>query len=360
MREIFFHLDRWQRRAEDIALATVVQLSGPAPRPSGARFGVTRSGKMAGSVSGGCVESDVFEHALRVLDDGRPALVHYGAADEAGFDVGLACGGSIDVLIEPFAPTEAWQAVREALEGHRPAALCVGLAPDALLGRKLAVLDDGSCAGSVDPALDGPLIAEARRLLLEGGATVLDLPWQGEEGRVFVEAFPQQPRLFIVGATHTAIPLCRMAKELGFRVAVIDVRSAFATEERFPEADELIRTWPDEALEAARLDAAAHVVALTHDPKFDLPALATALRSEAGYIGALGSRVTHERRKAQLREQGFGDAELARIRTPVGLDIGSRTPGEIALSILAEMVAARRGRDGRPLFEMPAPDRADR
>jgi xanthine dehydrogenase accessory factor len=151
-----------------------------------------------------------------------------------------------------------------------------------------------------------------------------------------------------------------MAKELGFRVAVIDVRSAFATEERFPEADELIRTWPDEALEAARLDAAAHVVALTHDPKFDLPALAKALRSEAGYIGALGSRVTHERRKAQLREQGFGDAELARIHTPVGLDIGSRTPGEIALSILAEMVAARRGRDGRPLFEMPAPDRADR
>ena len=355
MREIFSHLDRWQRQAEEIALATVVQLSGPSPRPSGARFCVTRSGKMAGSVSGGCVESDVFEHALRVLEDGRPALVHYSAADESGFDVGLACGGSIDVLIEPFAPTEAWQALREALERQRPAALCVGLAPDALLGRKLAVLADGSGAGSVDPALDGALIAEARRLLPEGGAAVLDLPWRDEEGRVFVEAFPQQPRLFIVGATHTAIPLCRMAKELGFRVTIIDVRSAFATEERFPEADELIRTWPDEALDAAQLDATAHIVALTHDPKFDLPALATALRSQAGYVGALGSRVTHERRKAQLREQGFGEAELARIHTPVGLDIGSRTPAEIALSILAEMVAARHGRDGRSLFERRAP-----
>ena len=355
MREIFSHLDGWQRQAEEIALATVVKLSGSAPRSSGARFCVTRSGKMAGSVSGGCVENDVFEHALRVLDDGRPALVHYGAADESGFDVGLACGGSIDVLIEPFAPTEAWQVVREALERQRPAALCVGLAPDALLGRKLAVLVDGTCAGSVDPALDGPLAAEARRLLLEGGVTVIDLPWRGEEGRVFIEAFPQQPRLFIVGATHTAIPLCRMAKELGFRVTIIDVRSAFATEERFPEADELVRAWPDEALDAALLDATAHVVTLTHDPKFDLPALARALRSGAGYVGALGSRVTHERRKAQLREQGFGEAELARIHTPVGLDIGSRTPAEIALSILAEMVAARHGRDGRPLVERRAP-----
>jgi len=351
MREILSDLDRWQREAEEIALATVVALRGSAPRPSGARFCVTRSGKMAGSVSGGCVENDVFEHALRVLEEGRPALVHYSETDESGFDVGLACGGSIDVLIEPFAPTEAWQAVREALERSRTAALCVGLAPDDLLGRKLAVFADGSGAGSLDPDLDGPLIAQARRLLLGGGATVIELPRRGETARIFVEVFPQQPRLFIVGATHTAIPLCRMAKQLGFRVSIIDARSAFATEERFPEADELVRAWPDEALDAARLDATAHVVALTHDPKFDLPALAKALRSESGYVGALGSRLTHERRKAQLREQGFGEADLARIHTPIGLDIGSSSPEEIALSILAEMVAARHGRDGRPLSE---------
>lgn len=355
MREILPHLDRWQRRAEEIALATVVSRQGSAPRSSGARLCVTRSGEMAGSVSGGCVENDVFEHALRVLDDGRPTLVHYAASHELGFDVGLACGGSIDVLIEPFAPTEAWQAVREALEQQRPAALCVGLAPDALLGRKLAVLEGGACAGSVDPALDGPLAVEARRFLLEGGATVVALPWRGEERRVFVEAFPRPLRLFIVGATHTAVPLCRMARELGFRVTIIDPRSAFATGERFPEADALVRAWPDEAFDEARLDATAYVVALTHDPKFDLPTLARALRSEAAYVGALGSRATHERRKAQLRQQGFGEAELARIRTPVGLDIGGRTPEEIALSVVAEMVAVRRGRDGRPLFEGRAP-----
>jgi xanthine dehydrogenase accessory factor len=354
MREIFSHLDRWQRQAEEIALATVVGMRGSAPRRSGARLCVTRSGRMAGSVSGGCVESDVFERALRVLDDGRPALVHYDAADESGFDVGLVCGGSIEVLIEPFAPAETWQAVREALERQQPAALCVGLAPDALLGRKLAVLADGACAGSVDPALDGPLAAEARRLLLEGGAAVLDLPWRGEVGRVFVEAFPRPLRLFIVGATHTAIPLCRMAKELGFHVSVVDARSVFATEERFPEADELVHAWPDEAFDKASLNAADHVVTLTHDPKFDLPALEGALRSQAAYVGALGSRTTHERRKAYLRQRGFGEAELARIRTPVGLDIGSRTPEEIALSILAEMVAARRGRGGRPLVERRA------
>jgi xanthine dehydrogenase accessory factor len=362
MNEILSHLERWQREAEEIALATVVAVRGSAPRPLGARLCMTRSGRMVGSVSGGCVENDVFERALRVLDDGRPALAHYGAADEWGFEVGLACGGSIDVLIEPFAPEAAWNAVRDALERQRPAALCVGVAPDAQLGRKLAVTHDGACAGSVDPDLDAALAAEARRRMgaeeqqrMGGeGATVLELLLRGEAARVLVEVFPRPLRLFIVGATDIAISLCRMAKELGFCVTVIDARSIFATEERFPEADELVHAWPDEAFDKLDLGAADHVVTLTHDPKFDLPALARGLRSRVGYVGALGSRVTHERRKEQLREQGFGDAELARIRTPVGLDIGSCTPEEIALSILAELVAARSGRDGRPLVERSA------
>jgi xanthine dehydrogenase accessory factor len=349
MRDILPHLDRWHRQAEEIAVATVVAVHGSAPRPAGARLVVTRSGGMAGSVSGGCVESDVFERALRVLEDGRPTLVQYTGAEFDDFGVGLACGGSIDVLIEPFEATDAWRALCEALDGERPSAWCVGLAPDALLGRQLAVLFDGSRAGSVDPELDAVLAAEALQSESSSGATVRALRWRGDTARVFVEVFPPPLRLYIVGATHTAIPLCRMAKELGFRVSVIDARSIFASEERFPEADERIHAWPEEAFEKVDLDAAAHVVTLTHDPKFDLPALAFALRSQAGYIGALGSRITHARRVAELREQGFSDAELARIRTPVGLDIGGRTPEEVALSILAEMVAARRGRDGRPL-----------
>jgi xanthine dehydrogenase accessory factor len=359
MRDILSHLDRWHRRAEEIALATVVEVRGSAPRPAGARLAVTRSGGMAGSVSGGCVESDVFERALQVLDDGRPALVEYGAADDESFAVGLACGGSIDVLIEPFEPAEAWRVLRGALDRHEPAALCIGLAPEALLGRQLVLSADGGRAGGVDPALDAALAAEARGRLGDAGASVVELSWRGETARAFVEVFQPPLRLYIVGATHTAIPLCRMAKELGYRVSVIDARSIFATDERFPEADELIHAWPDEAFEKVELDAAAHVVTLTHDPKFDLPALALALRSHAGYIGALGSRATHRRRVAQLRERGFDDADLARIRIPVGLDIGGRTPEEVALSILAELVAARRGRDGRPLRERRAPIHGD-
>jgi xanthine dehydrogenase accessory factor len=189
---------------------------------------------------------------------------------------------------------------------------------------------------------------------LDGGTRVLNLPWQGEEGTIFIEAFAPPLQLFIVGATHTAIPLSRMAKQLGFRVTVIDARSKFATSERFPDADEVLQTWPDEVLDEARLDIYSYLVTLTHDPKFDLPALARALRSEARYIGALGSKTTHEGRKAQLRQQGFSEIELARIRAPIGLDIGSRTPEEIALAILAEILAVRSGRDGGALRERQA------
>jgi xanthine dehydrogenase accessory factor len=295
-----------------------------------------------------------------VLDDGRPALARYSGSDEEwGFAVGLACGGVIDVLIEPFAADVAWQALRAALEADHSVALCVALAPEALCGRRVAVLSDGVCVGGIDASLDAAALAAATALLTDGGSVVFEAPWHGGSARLFVEAFPRPLRLYIVGATHTAIPLCRMAALLGYRVHVIDARSLFATDERFPDAEEVLQIWPDEALDPGTLDANAHVVTLTHDPKFDLPVLAQALRSEAGYIGALGSRTTHRRRLTRLREQGFDPAQLARIRTPVGLDIGARTPEEIALSILAEMVAARRGRDGRPLVERRGPIHGD-
>ena len=359
MRETFADLDRWQREGEEIALATLVRVHGSAPRPAGARLFVTRSGRMTGSISGGCVDNDVFEQALRVLEDGRPALASYGIADELDLGVGLSCGGSIDVLIEPFDPDPAWQALRRAVEEGRPAALAVGLGPASLLGRRLVLAGDDARVGGVDPVLDPTLVAEAGALLGTEATRVASLPWREGEATVFLEAFPPARRLFIVGATHTAIPLCRMARELGFRVSVIDPRSAFASEERFPEADEVFRAWPDEVLASARLDADAYVVTLTHDPKFDLPTLAHALRSEARYVGALGSRSTHERRKQRLREQGFGEADLERIRAPVGLDIGGRSPEEIALAILAEMVAVRHGREGTALRKRQAPIHAD-
>jgi len=354
MIEILTDLDRWLQENEETALATLVRVRGSAPRLPGARLCMTRSGRMAGSVSGGCVENDVFERAMQVLDSGQPAVASYGISDELGFEVGLSCGGSIDVLIEPFSTDETWEALRQAVEGQRPAAFAIGLAPAALLGRKLAVLGDDDVVGSIDPDLDEQVSVEGRQLLLEGATRVLTLPWRGEEASIFIEAFSPPPRLIIVGATHTAIPLCRMAKELGFRVNVIDARSMFATRERFPEADELVRAWPDKALDEATLDAHSYIVTLTHDPKFDLPTLSRALRSQARYIGAMGSRGTHEQRKAQLRQQGFTDVDLARIRAPIGLDIGARTPEEIAMAILAEVVAVRYGRDGRPLSERSA------
>jgi xanthine dehydrogenase accessory factor len=304
---------------------------------------------MAGSVSGGCVENDVFERALQVLDTGQPLVTTYGISDELGFEVGLSCGGSIDVLIEPFAQDRSWEAVREAVESQWPAAFAIGLSPSSLLGQKLAILGDGTSVGSIDPALDQQIAAAADRLLLEGGTQVLTLPWQGQEGAVYIEAFPPPPHLLIVGATHTAIPLCWMAKGLGFRVTVIDARSMFATRERFPEADEVIRAWPDEALAQVTLDRYSFVVILTHDPKFDLPTLAHTLRSGARYIGAIGSRGTHEQRQERLRQLGFGEADLDRIRAPIGLDLGARTPEEIAVAILAEMLAVRYGHMGRPL-----------
>ncbi len=347
MRDVLTDLDRWLSEGEEIALATVLQVRRSAPRPPGARLCMTRSGRLAGSVSGGCVEADVFERAMKVLDKGRPEVVNYGIADEWAFEVGLSCGGSIDVLIEPYVPDSAWDALRQAVEDQQPVALAIGLAPQTLIGRKATVLEDGAAVSSIDPSLDGPIAAEACRLLQVEGTNVVSFPWQEGEATVFVEAFPPQPSLFIAGATHLAIPLCRMAKEVGFRVTVADARSVFATQERFPDADQLVRAWPDQALDEFPLDPYSYVTVLTHDPKFDIPTLARALRSQARYIGALGGRVTHRRRKEQLLQQGFTDAELARIRAPIGLDIGSRTPEEMAVAILAEMLAVRYGRDKR-------------
>ena len=353
MREILADLDRWGEQKEEIALATLIRVRGGAPRRPGARLCLTRTGKMAGSVSGGCVENDVYERAVQVLDSGQPVVASYGISDELGIEVGLSCGGSIDVLIEPFAADEAWQTVRQAVEAQRAVALALGLAPAILAGRKLAVRNDGTVVGSIDPSVDQEVTAAARRLLLQAGTRLLTLASQGAEAMVFVEAFAPPLRLFIVGATHAAIALCRMAKGLGFRVIVIDARGVYATRERFADADELLVAAPGAVLEQAALDSSSHVVILTHDAKFDVPALAVALRSGAGYIGIMGSRATHTRRRVQLAQQGFTATDFVRIRAPIGLDLGACTPEEIALAILAEMVAVRYGRDGRALTDKP-------
>ena len=344
MKEILPDLELWQSQGEDIALATVIQVRRSAPRPPGARLCVTRSGRLAGSVSGGCVEADVFERAMQVLDSRVAEVASYGIADELGFEVGLSCGGSIDVLIEPFAADDKWNTLRRSVERDQEAVYAVAIAPESLIGRKSVRLAASQSIGSIAPALDSHIADESDQLLRVGGTKIITLPWEGEQAQVYLEAFRPSPRLLIVGATHAAMSLCRLAAEVGFQVTVIDVRSALATPERFPDASRIIHEWPEEALALAPLDGYSSLVVLTHDPKFDVPALACGLRSEARYIGAQGSRVTHEGRKRQLRHRGFSDTDLARIRAPIGLDISSRTPAELALSILAEVLAVQYGR----------------
>ena len=343
MREILPTLDRWLGQGEKIALATLVDTHGTTPRPAGARLCLTQSGLMEGSISGGCIEGDVFTRGLQVLQESRPVLTRYGIESEVGVAVGLSCGGEVDVLIEPFKNDRVWRAVREAVENRRPAALCTTLAPEAWLGRRLAVLDDGRTEGGIAPDLDSILAQRASALYEKGGHEIFSTSVSGENIRVVIEAFPEPPRLYIVGATHIATILCPMASMLGFHVSVIDPREPFATQSRFPQSDRLILEWPHEVLAGEKLDESAFVLTLTHDMKFDIPTLTQALRSEARYIGALGSRRTHEKRLEQLREEGFGETDLKRIHTPIGLNLGGRSPEEIALSILAEVVASRHG-----------------
>ena len=359
MIDILDELEVWRRAGEEIALGTLVAVRGSAPRRPGARLAVTRKGKMVGSISGGCVESDLIEKAMDVLRDASPRMETYGISDEQGFEVGLSCGGSIDVLLEPLVWDETLSAAREAMRSRRPVALGVACDPPSLRGKRITVFATDRSEGSIEPDLDELVESEARRLLPTGGTRLLTFAWQGDEAKVFVEAFAPPSRLFIVGATHAAVALCRMAKLVGFDVVVIDPRSVYASTERLPEADEIRHSWPDEGLNGNELDEYAYLVSLTHDAKFDQPTLQKALRSSARYIGAIGSRSTHERRKEQLREQGFTDADLCRIHSPIGLDIGSRTPEEIAVSILAEILSVRSGRAGTPLKERKAAIHAD-
>ena len=265
-------------------------------------------------------------------------------------DVGLSCGGSIDVLIEPFAADdEAWRRLDDALVAEQPVVLGEVVEPAALRGSKITVLADGNVTNEALPSPLRDAIAEEARSLLrgQGGNSTLRVPTADGEAIVFLEAFLPEPHLYIVGATEIGVALAKLARVMGLRVTVIDPRSAYATRERFDAHVEIVQTWPDAALNSAHLGRHVSIVTLTHDPKLDIPALTAALRSDAGYIGALGSRRTHEKRKQLLAAQGFSSEDIARVHGPVGLDIGGKAPEEIALSIVAEIVAARHGRDPR-------------
>lgn len=345
MRDILSDIDRWNERGEAVALATVIQTWGSAPRGVGAKMAMTADGEIAGSVSGGCVEGAVFETGAEVLQTARPTLLHFGVADDTAWSVGLACGGTIEVFVAPL-DREWHAALRECLIAERAAAtVTVVRGPDRLLGRKLLLTEDGQTQGTIGGEADELALAAARSALAAGQSTRVPLDL-AEPAEVFVEVYLPSPMLVIVGGVHIAIALANLAKTLGYRTVVVDPRKAFGTETRFPHIDRLIQAWPDEALNEIGLTRSTAVAMLTHDPKLDDPGLKVALPSPAFYVGALGSRKTQERRRQRLLAEGLTETHLARLHGPIGLDIGAKTPEEIALGVMAEIVAARNGRLG--------------
>ncbi len=341
MKDVLDSLNTWTERDEEIAVATVIKTWGSAPRPVGSKLITTRSGGIAGSVSAGCVEGAVIDAGKDVMSSGEPQLLHYGVADDTAWEVGLACGGEIDIFVEPFsALADVYEGVKAHLDAGDPMAVVSVLdgPPDAR-NHKLIVLEDGTTEGTLDLGAheDAVIAAALRHLANEKGGLI-----EPEQGlRLFVEVYPPDPRLIIVGAVHIAEPLVTMANAAGYETILIDPRSAFATRERFPHVDSLVGEWPGGALLGMKLNHSAYVVTLTHDPKLDDPALIAALQSDARYVGALGSRRTNRLRIERLREAGLSEEQIGRLHAPIGLDIGGRTPPEIAVSILAEIVKVR-------------------
>ncbi|MEV0603101.1 XdhC/CoxI family protein [Streptomyces sp. NPDC050315] len=375
MLDIADELNRWVEQGRDFAVATVVGVGGSAPRQPGAALAVDRDGTAIGSVSGGCVEGAVYELCQQALETGEPVTEQFGYSDEDAFAVGLTCGGVIDILVTPVrtsapepsrgpddppAPVDSTSgtlvaALAAAVTSEAAALARIVSGPAELLGRALLVRADGSHTGGLggQPALDRTAVAHARALLDAGRTATVEIGADGSQCGVpltlLVESSVPAPRMLVFGAIDFAAALVRAGKFLGYHVTVCDARPVFATRARFPDADEIVIDWPHRYLDSQALDPRTALCVLTHDAKFDVPLLERALRLPVVYVGAMGSRRTHLDRLRRLREAGLTDLELNRLRSPIGLDLGARTPEETALSIAAEIVATRRGGTGVPL-----------
>lgn len=387
MKEILGDVDRWLGAGHRVALARVVGLDGSGPRDPGAAMAVSSAGEVAGSVSGGCVEGAVVTAALAAMETGRPAeVISFGYSDAQAFTVGLTCGGTILVLVDPKLPS-FYQALRDALLKEQPVALATVVKVDAgvegstaakrsttpLPGDSILVGVAGTLNGSLgNEDLDRVVSRDAVGAIAAGQSTVRHYGSCGEAQQeaieVFIEAFAPPPRMLIFGAVDFTGALARVAKVLGYRVTVCDARSTFATLARFPMADEVVSAWPHVYLESVEpaLEERDVICVLTHDPKFDVPALRAALRTRAGYLGALGSRRTHADRCRGLLAEGVSSSDLERIMGPIGVDIGARTPEETAIAICAEIIARRTGRpapslrDGEGAIHHPGAGIAER
>ncbi|MEU1452547.1 XdhC family protein [Streptomyces avermitilis] len=357
MLDIAEELHRWVEQGRDFAVATVVAVGGSAPRQPGAALAVDADGTAIGSVSGGCVEGAVYELCRQALEDGETVLERFGYSDTDAFAVGLTCGGVIDILVTPVRAADPARpvyaaALAAAAQGEAAAVARIVTGPAGLLGRALVVRPDGSYEGGfgAHPELDRTVAGEAGAFLDAGRTGTLET---GEQGArcgapltVLVESSVPPPRMIVFGAIDFASALVRIGRFLNYHVTVCDARPVFATRTRFPEADEIVVEWPHKYLERTRVDGRTVLCVLTHDAKFDVPLLKLALRLPVAYVGAMGSRRTHLDRNDRLRAVGVTELELARLRSPIGLDLGARTPEETALSIAAEIVAGRRGGSG--------------
>lgn len=346
MHEVTADISRWLQAGEPVVLATVIQTWGSAPRAAGGKMAIAVGDRLSGSVSGGCVEGAVAECAAQVLRDGRPQLLHFGVADETAWEVGLACGGTIEVFVQPLAPVlfEFVRAARENFQGAVRATV-VRSAAAALPGSELVLREDGAQAGTLGSALDAAALLEMQRALHSGKSKCVPIDsTAGERIELFLDVLLPPATLVIVGGVHIAVPLCALAATLGYRTVVVDPRRAFGSAERFPHVDQLLTEWPDAALATLGINTNTAIAMLTHDPKLDDPGLLLALPSAAFYVGALGSPATNAKRRQRLLDAGLTPAVLDRLHAPIGLDLGGRSPEEIALAIMAQVVSARHAR----------------
>lgn len=356
MRDILDDVLAWHRAGKNAAFATVIAVERSAPRGPGASLAVCDDGVVAGSISGGCVEPAVYEEARAVLASGAAKRLTYGISDDQAFEVGLTCGGTIHLVT--FAGTdEVWDvlgALRDALAEERPVAM-VTLVEGPHAARMMLVSPDGVVGSLGSEGLDHAAGDDALGMMELGETGLRTYGAEGErrpeDVNVFIESFTPRPNMYVFGAIEFATAVSRIGKFLNYRVTVCDARETFATRARFPDADEVVVKWPHEFLETAKVDQRTVICILTHDPKFDIPVLQLALKTPAAYIGAMGSRRTHESRMRDLRPAGVSEEELRRISSPIGLDIGATTPEEVAVSIASEVIALRHGAPGGRLSE---------